>query len=199
MATTVCSVLGLLCGVLSLTFNVISIATPHWLWTRGQTNFDVGIFWHCDLDENYCGDMESLGRFINPRDIVWFRTVQAAFVIAVVGSLLGAIMSFLSHIKFFESSGTYKTLTIVNIMTMSVELVSLVLFGLDYTDMFGVDGHIVALNWSFHLAITSTCFTFLAVVFHAMEASRAADLIINMQKRLTVWSTPYTLFIDQDP
>ena len=38
-------------------------------------------------------------------------------MIAVVGSLLGAIMSFLSHVRFFESSGTYKTLTIVNIMT----------------------------------------------------------------------------------
>ena len=81
---------------------------------------------------------------------------------------------------------------------MSVELVSLVLFGLDYDDMFGKDGHEVALNWSFYVAVASTCFTFVAMVFHAMEASRAAELIMNMQKRLTVWSSPYTLFVDHD-
>ena len=78
MAVTVCSVLGLLCGTLSLTLNVISIATPHWLSTRGLSNVDVGVFWHCDLDEDYCGDMESLGRFINARDtgkskLTWAR------------------------------------------------------------------------------------------------------------------------------
>lgn len=81
---------------------------------------------------------------------------------------------------------------------MSIELVAVVLFGLDSEDMFGLDGHTVTLDWSFHVAIVALCFIFLSIIFHAMEASRAADLIRNMQHRLTVWTTPYTLFVDQE-
>ncbi|XP_046578535.1 uncharacterized protein LOC124286236 [Haliotis rubra] len=195
---TVVTILGFLCSTLSVTFNAIAIATPHWLASRGRSNTDIGVFRHCNVDSGYCGDMDSLGAIINSKDIVWFRTVQATLLLGCVGSLLGLVMSFLYHIRFFESHSGFKSLTIVNIMTLSIELVAVVLFGLDCEDMFGLDGHTVALDWSFHVAILALCFIFLSIVLHAMEASRAADLIRNMQHRLTVWTTPYTLFVDQD-
>ncbi len=66
---TVVSILGLLCSALGLTFNVISIATPHWLASRGYTNTDIGIFRHCNVDSGYCGDMDTLGAIVNADDI----------------------------------------------------------------------------------------------------------------------------------
>ncbi|KAK6167770.1 hypothetical protein SNE40_021723 [Patella caerulea] len=197
---SVCAVFGMMCSLMSLVLNALAIATPHWLHSRSMLpTLNIGLFRHCEVEDNFCGDMERINAMINPSDIAWFRVIQAAFILSVIGSLLSSIMSVFLLTKLFDGVGGYKMTSLVNFLTMTSEITVVVLFGLNYVDMFGLDGHTVSLEWSYYVAIAACVFLFFALVFHAMEASRAAEIIKNVQHRITGLTTPYTLFVDQEP
>ena len=48
---------------------------------------------------------------------VWFRAVQALFLLACLGSLLTSILIGLVLIRFFDSTGTFKVIAVVNLGT----------------------------------------------------------------------------------
>lgn len=47
----------------------------------------------------------------------WFRAVQALFLLACLGSLLTSVLIGLVLIRFFDSTGTFKVIAVVNLGT----------------------------------------------------------------------------------
>ena len=78
------------------------------------------------------------------------------------------------------------------------ETLSLVFFGLHYSDIFVITSSEDYLGYSFYTAILAAGLLLLSFLAAAIEASQASKVLQNMQHRLTVWSTPYTLFVDQE-
>ena len=81
---------------------------------------------------------------------------------------------------------------------------TLAVFGTQYLELFGL-GHApdhiteeATLGRAFYFAIAACSLAALTMLFSAMEASQATGVIRNMHHRMTVWSSPYTLFVDQE-
>jgi hypothetical protein len=83
-------------------------------------------------------------------------------------------------------------------VTVALDLTVLVMFGLKGAHMFVLGTHNTSVSWSFHTAIGGAAFVFLGALFNLLEASHAEEAIRNIHHRLTVWNTPYNLFVDQD-
>ena len=78
------------------------------------------------------------------------------------------------------------------------EMMSLIFFGLHYRDIFIITSSEDYLGYSFYVAIVATIFLFVSFMASAIEASQTSTVLQNMQHRFTVWTTPYTLFLDQE-
>jgi hypothetical protein len=79
------------------------------------------------------------------------------------------------------------------------EILAIVFFGLHYQDIFTIsETGEDYLGYSFYVAILATVFLFVSFIASVIEASQTSKVLQNMQHRLTVWSTPYTLFVDQE-
>lgn len=68
MATSICAVLGFIFSLTAMIFNVVSIATPHWLNAEGDLKMDIGLFLHCDTNNKYCGGMEEISAIIDVQE-----------------------------------------------------------------------------------------------------------------------------------
>ncbi|XP_005107088.1 uncharacterized protein LOC101864709 [Aplysia californica] len=204
MMASVCLKVGLVSSGLGLTCAVMAIASSMWLRIRYPfLKNDIGLMRHCDVDSDYCGDMERLDALVDVRYAAWFRSVQALYLLHCVGLLVSTAMYILYTIRFFESKGSFKVLTAFNFLTVAFGVYAVAVFGTSYSKFFGLGSHPTtddysSLDWAFYTAITGCCFSFLVMIFSAMEASQAADIFRNMQHRITVWNTPYTLFVDQE-
>ncbi|ESO83158.1 hypothetical protein LOTGIDRAFT_169568 [Lottia gigantea] len=191
--------------VFGLGLNVLSIATPHWLRSRyvghhKGPSYDIGIFQHCEIEEKSCGGLDGIHTMINPSDIAWFSVIQATFILSVIGCLLSTVMAIFFLIKIFDTSKSgYKLISVTQLLTLTSQLIALTLFGMDCVDMFAFDGHVVQLSWAYYCAAVACGFIFLSSIMHAMEASRAVEVIKNVHHRLAGLTSNYTLFVDQDP
>jgi len=195
---------GCLTSLLGLATAVLSIASSMWVRIRyPYIKNDIGLMRHCDVDSDYCGDMDRINMLLDTRYTGWFRSVQALYVLHVLGHLTSFCFYILYLVRFFETKNSFKALTVFNFATMSFGLYSVCVFGTNYIKFFGLSSHpmtdqYAGLNWAFYTAILGCVFGFLTTIFSAIEASESAGVIHNMQHRLTQWSTPYTLFMDQD-
>ncbi|CAL1542202.1 unnamed protein product [Lymnaea stagnalis] len=200
----VCFVLGLVTSVLSLACVVVAMASSQWL--RIRTPFfknDVGVMRHCDIDSSFCGEMEKLNALVDAHYAAWFRSIQAMYLLHCIGMLVSTVMYILYAVQFLESKGSFRVLTAFNFLALSAGIYAVAMFGMNHLSYFGltdlsITEEMAELGYGFNMAITGCCLSFLVMVFSAMEASRAVDLLQNMQNRLTVWTTPYTLFVDQE-
>ncbi|KAL8607770.1 hypothetical protein ACOMHN_039443 [Nucella lapillus] len=199
MAKNSCvSIISFLLAVAGLIANVVSVGTSSWLVSVKYLKMTIGVFRHCDLDNGYCGDMSDVSAIVDTHEVVWFRAVQALFLLACLGSLLTSVLIGLVLISFFDSLGTFKVIAVANFGTVVVEVLSLVFFGLHYRDVFIITSADDYLGYSFYMGILASAILFLSFIASAIEASQTSKVLLNMQHRLTVWSSPYTLFLDQE-
>ncbi|XP_076437574.1 uncharacterized protein LOC143276808 [Babylonia areolata] len=199
MAKNSCvSIIAFALALVGLISNVVSIGSSSWLVSVKYLKMTIGVFRHCDLDNGYCGGMSDIAAIVDAQEVGWFRAVQALFLLACLGSLLTCVLIGLVLISFFDSRGTFKVIAAANFGTVVVELMALVFFGLHYHDVFVITSAEDHLGYSFYMAVVATVILFLAFVASAIEASQTSKVLLNMQHRFTVWSTPYTLFIDQE-
>lgn len=199
MAKNTCvSILAFALAVAGLIANVVSIGTSNWLVSVKYLKMTIGVFRHCDLDNGYCGGMSDVAAIVDAHEVAWFRAVQALFLLACLGSLLTCVLIGLVLINFFDNRGTFKVVAFANFGTVVVELLALVFFGLHYRDVFIITSAEDYLGYSFYMGVMATVLLFLSFIASAIEASQTSKVLLNMQHRFTVWSTPYTLFIDQE-
>ncbi|RUS76166.1 hypothetical protein EGW08_016078 [Elysia chlorotica] len=202
--------------MLSLTCIVFGMASSQWIRVRASLfSNDLGIMRHCDVVSQYCGDMERLNDLVDAQYASLFRSLQAVYLMHCVGMLISAVVYFLFAVKFFESKGGFRALTAFNFLTLAAGVYTLALFGTKYRQFFGLtsplydnniifskDGHdshhVSDFGYGFIMAIIGCVLSAIVTVCSGMEASRAVDLLRNMQNRLTVWTSPYTLFVDQE-
>ncbi|KAK7091206.1 hypothetical protein V1264_008925 [Littorina saxatilis] len=159
---------------------------------------EVGIFRHCDLDTQYCGGMSEIAAIVDAQEVAWFRAVQALFLLACVGSLLATVLMGLILIHFFDARGTFKVASVVTFGSVVSTVTAVAFFGVHYRDIFVITSSDAHLGYSFYCAIIGAFFLFISFIASALEASQTSKVLQNMQHRLTVWSTPYTLFVDQE-
>lgn len=198
MARNTCvSLFAFFVSVLGLLANVLSVGTTDWLVSMKMS---LGIFRHCDFNTHYCGGMSEIAAVVDAQEVAWFRAVQGLFLLACLGSLLTCVLIGMVLISFFEGRMTYKVITAVSFLTVVSEILAIVFFGLHYQDVFtlGRSGDDY-LGYSFYVAIVAVFFLFVTFIASSIEASQTSKVLQNMQHRLTVWSTPYTLFLDQEP
>lgn len=159
---------------------------------------------HCDVDSAYCGDMEQLDNLVAVHYTSLFRSIQAMYLLHTIGHLISTCLYVLYIFKFLESKGSFRVLTAFNFLTITCGVYAVAVFGTHHLKLFGLHhapDHITeeaALAAGFYYAVVGCCVAAVTMVFSAMEASQAAGVIRNMQHRMTVWSSPYTLFVDQD-
>ncbi|CAG5122702.1 unnamed protein product [Candidula unifasciata] len=200
-----CLVLGLVSSILGLTCVVIALASSQWLKVRAPFfQNDVGLMRHCDVTSPYCGDMENLNALVNHDYAGWFRTVQAMYLLHCLGLLISAVAYLLYLIRFLEVKGSFRALAMLNFIALVAGVFSVTMFGVQMEEFFGVanpslpDG-VASLGYAFYMAILGCCLSFVVLMLSAMEAIHAIDLIRDMQNRFTVWTTPYTLFVEEEP
>lgn len=91
----------------------------------------------------------------------------------------------------------------VSFFSVGAGIYTLAMFGTSANKYFGIHDPMppedaASFGYGFYLGIVGCCFSFMVMLLSAMEAIHAVDLLQNMQNRLTVWTTPYTLFVDQE-
>jgi len=184
---------------LGLLANILSVGTASWLISPETLKMSVGIFRHCDFDSTYCGEMAEISAIVDAQEVAWFRAVQALFLLACLGSLLICILIGLVLIRFFDSPLTFRVIAGVNFVTVISEVLAITFFGLYYRNVFALEyASDDYLGYSYYVAIMAVVFLFLSLVASSIEASQTSKVLQNMQHRLTVWSTPYTLFVEQE-
>lgn len=183
----------------ALLLNITAVATVHWLDAAKSLGMNIGIFHHCDTGNGYCGAMDGINAIADAHYVVWFRVIQATFMVACLGSLLICVIDLLVVFRFFDK-GSFKVSTIACLFTFSFEFVTILLFGLYYRDIFVLDAEPeTALGFSYYMAIVGTGFVFACLVTHILGQFRTTSVFQNIEHRLTTaWNTPYTLFIDQE-
>ncbi|KAI8777060.1 hypothetical protein BgiMline_035313 [Biomphalaria glabrata] len=179
------------------------MASSQWLQIRIHSfESDVGLMRHCEPRNSYCGEMEKLDALVDIHYAAWFRSIQALYLLHCLGMLFSTVMYILYAIRFLESKGSFRVLTAFNFLALAAGVYSVTMFGMNHRAYFsipaGAPEESALLGYGFYMAITGCCISLLAMLFSAMEASHAVDLLQNMQNRLTVWTTPYTLFVDQE-
>ncbi|KAH9513778.1 hypothetical protein Btru_042117 [Bulinus truncatus] len=199
----ICFVLGLIASAVSLICVLAAMASSQWLKIRIHSfESDVGIMRHCEVQNSYCGEMEKLDALVDIHYAAWFRSIQALYLLHCLGMLFSSVMYILYAIRFLESKGSFRVLTAFNFLALSAGVYAVTMFGLNYRAYFNIPPYATEenalLGYGFYMSIAGVCLSFLAMLFTAMEAIHAVDLIQNMQNRLTVWTTPYTLFVDQE-
>ncbi|KAL5013198.1 hypothetical protein ScPMuIL_007468 [Solemya velum] len=198
---SISSVFAIVCSVLALILNVIAIATTKWLRSfgeEGRVEYDIGLMRHCELFSNHCGDMDELHALLDSKDVVWFRAVQILFVLATIGILACFCVSLLLLIRFMDPATGYKPLTVLGWLTFALETTPIVIFGLKGNGMFIFESVDAVLSWSFSVAIASAVFIFITNIFYAVEACKAAEVIRGVTQRFEIWSSPYSLFDNQE-
>ncbi|KAK3730080.1 hypothetical protein RRG08_055147 [Elysia crispata] len=213
---SVCLYVGLLSSMLSLTCIVFGMASSQWIRVRSLflTN-DIGIMRHCDVLSDYCGDMERINDLVNAQYASLFRSLQGVYLIHCAGTLVSGVVYFLFAVRFFEAKGGFRALTAFNFLILAAGIYTLAIFGTNYRHFFGLtspeyddnivfskDGqsshHVAEFGYGFIIAVIGCVLAGVVTICSAMEASKAVDLLRNMQNRLTVWTSPYTLFVDQE-
>lgn len=200
MARNTCvSLFAFFVAVLGLLANVLSVGTTDWMVSMNDEKISIGIFRHCDIDTHYCGGMSEISALVDGQEVAWFRAVQALFLLACLGSLLICVLIGLVLITFFDALLTFRVISVICFITVVSEILSIVFFGLHYKDVFVISPNGDAyLSYSFYMAIVAVFFLFVAFIASVIEASQTSRVLQNMHHKLTVWSTPYTLFVDQE-
>uniref|UniRef100_A0A0B6Y9G6 Uncharacterized protein n=1 Tax=Arion vulgaris TaxID=1028688 RepID=A0A0B6Y9G6_9EUPU len=200
----VCLVLGLVSSIMSLICIVIALASSQWLLVRAS-NFqnDMGLMRHCDVISLFCGDMEHLSSLVESDYAAWYRSVQTLYLLHCLGMLVTAVTYILYMVRFLEFKDSFRFLTVLNVLTLAAGIYAVSVFGTHSKSFFGVTSpllpeDVATLGYAFYVAIIGCCLSFLVTFFTATEAIQAVELLQNMQNRLTVWTTPYTLFVDQE-
>ena len=149
--------------------------------------------------------MEMLDRIVAPHYLSLFRSIQAIFILHVVGNLISCCIYLLYVVNFLESKSSFKILTAFNFLTMVFGIYALAIFGTHYIKIFGL-GHdpqtldeMADLGRAFYAACAGVGLTGLTMAFSAMEASEAAGLVNVVRTRAArLTGGPYTLFVDQE-
>lgn len=163
----------------------------------------MGLMRHCDVTSLYCGDMEQLNYLIEAQYSGWFRSVQAMYLLHCLGMLVSTVAYILYAVKFLEFKGSFRFLTVFSFLTLVTGIYAVAIFGTNARKFVGITDSSVyddaaSLGYAFYVAIIGCCLSFVVMMLSAMEALHAVDLIQNMQNRFSVWTTPYTLFVDQE-
>ncbi|GFR87515.1 hypothetical protein ElyMa_000748700 [Elysia marginata] len=213
---SLCLYVGLLSSMLSLTCIVFGMSSSQWMQIRSfYFAHDVGIMRHCDVLSQACGDMEWINDLVDAQYATLFRSLQAMYLLHCVGMLVSGVMYALYAIRFFEAKGGFRALTAFNFLTMGAGIYTLALYGTKYRKFFGLTSpeyddniiinlnghgshHVADFGYGFIIAAIGCVLSGIVTICSGLEASKAVDLLRNMQNRLTVWTSPYTLFVDQE-
>ncbi|PVD32518.1 hypothetical protein C0Q70_07958 [Pomacea canaliculata] len=136
--------------------------------------------------------MHEISSIVDVQEVGWFRATQATYLVAVVGTLLTAVLDMLVLIRFFDK-GSFKVISVINFITLMSAFAALLMFGLHYKDVFTITDTYNSeayIGYSFYTAVFGCAVLLVAFIFHGIEASNAAGVLKNMQHRLTIWSTP---------
>ncbi|GFO35147.1 hypothetical protein PoB_006165200 [Plakobranchus ocellatus] len=212
----VCLYVGLLSSMLSLAFIVFGMASSQWVRIRSHYFVnDVGIMRHCDVVSKYCGDMERINDLIDAQYTALFRSLQAFYLLHCLGMLFSGVIYGLYALRFFEAKGGFRVLTVFNVLALAAGVFTLAMYGTKYRQIFGltspeydtniiidknshISHHVAEFGYGFIMAAIGCVLAAIVTACSLLEASRAVDLLRNMQNRLTVWTSPYTLFVDQE-
>ncbi|CAG5134510.1 unnamed protein product [Candidula unifasciata] len=197
-------VAGLVSSMFGLFCVVFGLGSSQWFRVRAPYfQNDIGLMRHCDVVTSYCGDMEHLSSIVEADYSAWFRSVQTMYLLHCVGMLVSLVTYILYLVRFLDYKGSFRFLTLLNFLTLAAGIYAVTFFDLNAKKFFGVTSPILpadcsTLGYAFYMAIVGCCFSFLVLFVSAAEAVQAVELLRNMQNRLTIWTTPYTLFVDQE-